>query len=584
MVKKQKADPRNLIDYIFKSGAIDVNVLLKKYDKAKSNRKTWETRWQIIQDQVFPDYRDYVNSSNTYTGSERTGAPRTNKISNHSSAVFGEINTIVSTIITQSCDPSIKWLNLEFSDPCFKADGSPINLSQYDPAKRWLDSVKEIIYGVFADPASNFYSSFHSYLHDWFNIGTSCREIILRKDTGKIQFNTISMQDIYIENSGYGDINTIYRKFNLNPSQAFDLWGENLHDSEKQWLFRSNGIDSRTKTSEYVEISQSNPLAGKIPSLPILTCVVDVTNKHIVDVGLHKQHPYVVSRFFTAPGEIYGRSFVWNAMPDIKIINRLNKRAVQSADYAVFPPILVKDLTSVIQNQLAPNCIVQGLDMNNRPTMQPMQMGGNFPFLMEYYQSKLQDLKKALVVSDIFFPAESTNMTATEVNERKIQANNVLRPLLIRLEHEDLNKTVIRTFSLLGELMLLPPFPYEEEGLPSFELLPDVLSQVKIKFSGPMARMQRLQDIQNYEMLFQKTMQAAQVDNEVLDLLKLDKMISKMCEIYDAIDIQASQEEVIKIRNARREQAEAQAKMQQESQAVDNILKLKGTGIDIPTQ
>jgi hypothetical protein len=575
--------PISIIDLLFQSGAIDVSALLKKYDKLKSDRKSWEVKWQIIQDQVFPNYRDYI-SSETFAGVERAGAPRTGKIKNHSSAVSGKIHKVVSQINAQLTDPSVKWMDLKFSDPCYLANGVPIQLSEYDAAKKWLAAAQKSLYNLFADPESNFYPSTYTFHFDWYTIGTACREIILRKDSNRIKFKAISMQDIFIELSGYGDIDSIYRRFMLSPKQAYDLWGDRIHDSEKRRLFEPTGTagGDRNRLREYVEISQPNPLKDQIPSPPYLTCVIDKTNKHIVDIALHRQSPYVVARFDVAPNEIYGRSYVWTAMPDIKIINRLTKRAVQSADYAVSPPILVHDITSIVQNQLTPNSFIQGLDSNGRPMIAPMPLGGNFPFLMDYYNSKLNDLDEALVARDIFSP-ETPNMTATEVNERKIQANNRLRPILVRLEHEDLNKTIIRSFSLLGEIGLIPPFPYEEMQLPP-ELLPEPLSQIRVAFSGQMARMQRLQDIQNSDMLFQKTMQASQVDPSVLDRINLDQIIKQDAEIYNVDpSILASDEEVQRIREQRAQQQQEQARMQEETQAVDNMIKLKEAGVEVPT-
>jgi hypothetical protein len=583
MAEVKSEQPISIVDLLFQSGAIDVNSLLKKYDRLKSDRKAWETKWQIIQDQIFPNYRDYL-SPNVFSGSERPGAPRTGKIRNHSSAVAGKINKVVSQINAQLTDPSVKWMDLKFIDPCRLANGAPLPLSQFKPARDWLFLGKEALYNLFSDPESNFYPSTHTFHFDWYTIGTACREIILRKDSNRVRFNALSMQDMYIELSGYGEINVFYRRFMLTAKQAYDLWGDHIHDSEKSRISEPTADSSgdRNRLHEYVEVSKENPLSKQIPSPPFMTCVIDKRNKHIVDVGLHRQHPYVVARFDVAPNEIYGRSCVWTAMPDILIINRLSKRAIQSADYATSPPILVRDITSVVQNQLTPNSFIQGLDVNGRPMMQPMNLGSNFPFLMEYYQSKLNDLDEALIARDIFSP-EAPNMTATEVNERKIQANNRLRPILVRLEHEDLNKTVLRSFSLLVELGVIPPFPYEALNLPR-ELFPDPLSQIRVGFCGQMARMQRLQDIQNSDMLFQKTLQAAQADPSVMDRIKLEQIIMEDAEIYGVNPkIIAPDEEVQQIRAQRAQQQSEQAKMQQETQALDNIVKLKEAGVEIPT-
>jgi hypothetical protein len=193
-------------------------------------------------------------------------------------------------------------------------------------------------------------------------------------------------------------------------------------------------------------------------------------------------------------------------------------------------------------------------------------------------------------------------MTATEVNERKIQASNRLRPILVRLEQEDLNKTILRSLSLLSEIGALQPFPYEqiqqiwqtqmgsEMPLGTLQqLLPDPLSQIRIVFSGPMARMQKLQDIQNSDLLFQKTMQASQVDQSVLDRINVDQLIAMDAEIYGVSPKVINPEEIVQsIRQSRAEQQAAQAEAEQkqaqvasETTVIDNILKLKEAGIDV---
>jgi hypothetical protein len=572
---KEPAKPVSIVDMLFKSGVVNVSSILRQYERGKNNRRTWDSRWQMIQDQVFPNFRDYVGSPKVGYASQ----PRTDQIKNHSSVVSGKINKIVSQINAQLTDPSVKWMNLEFVDPCYLANGYPIMLSKISAAKNWLYAGKTALYNLFSDPSSNFYPSTYEFQFDWFTIGTSCREIILRKDNNRIRFNTVSMQNIYIELSGYGEISTIYRTFLLSPRQAYDLWGDKIHESEKRQMGNSDSTDS-TKMHEYVEASMPNPLANQLPSAPYVTCVIDKRNQYIVDMELHNQHKYGIARFNVAPGEIYGRSFVWTAMPDIKIVNRLSKRAVQSADYAVAPPILVRDATSIVQSQLAPNTFVQGLDSRGVPTMQPMNLSAGFPFLMEYYQAKLNDLDEALVARDIFSP-EVNGMTATEVNERKIQASNRLRPMLIRLEQEDLNKTVVRTLSLLSQTGIIPPFPYEELQLPP-ELLPDPFTQIRFRFSGQMARMQRLQEIQNSDMLFNKALQAAQVDNSVLDRINLDQLIVQDAEIYDVNPAVINSEETVQqIRQQRAEQQQEQMQTQILSSTMDNMIKAKEAGFEI---
>jgi hypothetical protein len=546
---------------------LDPSNILKSYDRAKKERLPWEQKWQLIQDNVFPDYRNYINRAANQL------QPQTAKIKNHSGVISGKINKIVSFLSSQLVDPSVKWMDLKFGIK---------NLADNEYTSEWLYYCKEALYDLFSDPESNFYPSTFDFHLDWFTLGTSCRNIILRKDNGNIQFNTISMQNIYVEQSGYGDLSTIYRSFNLTAKQAYDLWGERIHPTQLRLVQNNRGDGGAFKKFEYVEVSMPNPafkMQLPLPTLEYITCVIDKTNKVIVDIETHHQSPYIVSRFFIAPNEIYGRSFVWNAMPDIVSINRISKRILQGIDFAIFPVNLVKDETSITQSQITPGSFVQGLDFNGNPTIRQLPPFSNPQVGVEFYNLKINELEDELVARDIF-PIESSNMTATEVNERKIQANNRVRPMLVRLEHEDLNKTVRRTLTLLEQKGKIPPFPYEKLQI-SPEDLPDPLNSLQIKFSGQMARMQRLQDIVNSDLLFQKVLQAAQVDQSVLDRINLDTLIVEDSKIYSVYPgIVNSDEDVQNIRQQRAQASEQQQQMQNESATIDNLIKLKEVGIE----
>lgn len=560
MAKQQseQSNQANIMDLFAK--AINVPSILKRYDRLKSSRNEWTSKWQTIQNYVFPNYRDYLNPTSAMTSQAQTG-----KALNFTSTVSGKISRVVAQISSQLCDPSTKWLGIKFVDPIILANGMPINLSGNQIANAWLSEATEAIYNTLANPDSNFYPSTYTFHFDWYTIGTACREVILRKDTGKIRFNTVSMQNIFIDVDGYGEIDVIFRAFNLTSKQAYDLWGEQIHESEKRILMQDIGTNKQS-AREYVEVSMKNPLLSKgIPSLPFVSCVIDKNNKHIVNIELHKQKPYIISRFDLVPNEVYGRSNVWNAMPDIIAINRISKRILQAYDYALSPPLLVKDITSIAKYQMSPNSYIQGLDESGRPSIQPLQIGSNLPFSIEYYTSKLNDLDESLMARDIFNP-ETSNMTATEVNERKIQASNRIRPVLTRLEHEDLNKTILRTISLLMDIGVISPFPFEALGIPA-NLLPNPSQQISITFSGQMAKMQKMQDVQNNDLLFNKLMAAVQVDPSVLDRFNMEALIMQDAEIFGISPKIINPDEVVQqIRLAKQEQAIEAAKQQQKQQ------------------
>jgi hypothetical protein len=548
---------------------IDVTNIIKRWNAVESNRKPVEAQWNIIHDQVFPNHDDYSAPAINPQGFRKDRGVR-----NHSCAVIGKINRNVSQITSMLADPSTQWLGLDFSGLAYLLNGELVDFSKSESSERWLTICKDTLYRLFSNPESNFYSCTHSLVFDWFTLGTACREILLTND-GKIVYNNVSMKDVFIEISGYGDIKTIYRRFNLTAEQAYDLWGQELHQSQLMELHQQA---NQYMTYEYIEVVMNNPFLDKFPTTPYLSCVIDSRNRYVVNIKFHLQSPYVISRFYVKSGEIYGRTYVWDAMPDILVINKFSKMAVQNADYLVNPPMLVKDASSLAFSRITPRAVIQGLDSSGRPSIMPLNMlGGNAPFLMEYYQFKLNDLDEALVGRDIFAP-EAPGMTATEVMERKIQAANRIRPMLMRLEREDLNKTVLRSLNLLAQQGTLPQFPYEkvsnEMGIDVnvlAKLLPNPLMQIKVQFSGQMAKMQKMQQIRDNEVLLQKVIQVAQIDPSVLDRFNLDALIMEEIDIYDIKpDVWNDDKTVMQIRKQRRAAEQAQQEQQAQRLSLEN--------------
>lgn len=547
------------------SQSIDIEQIINSYNDSTSKKLPWLSVYNDIQLQVFPNYRNYANGSAISSASQ----PNKGNIGSQCGEIAGKIHKVSSMLMSHTCDPSVKWLY---------AEHGVRHLNSIKAATDWINSCVEELYFLFSDPYSNFYPSTTPLYLDWFSIGTACRHVYLKESDNQIKYDCISMQDISCDISGYNEITTVYRTFNLTTKQAYDLWGNSLHLSQLQEL--QNKVNQGCgKTNKYVEVCTPNPLVGKIPTLSVVKYVIDIQNKFLIDVGVSHDLPYIVSRFFVSPGETYGRSYVWYAMPDIKTTNKLSKLMLLGAEYSMLPMILTKDTTTANRNNMAPGAMIQGLDMNGNATMRPMSLGGDVGMTSNLFYKKLQSLDEALIVNDIF-PQFEKNMTATEINKREILAANRIRPLIVRLESEDLNKVVIRSLHLLNQIGKLPPFPYEELGILP-EQMPDPISQLKIRFTGQMARMQKLQELMDLDNFINDIGKVSQFDSEAVDWLDSDDYIKKSgnlrCISHSTI---RGDEQVADIRRRRRESQAQQASQVAAQQEFERIVRMKEVGFD----
>lgn len=519
--------------------SMDPRNLKRQWDRIKSNKTATASIWELIRRNINPSIGDYLGNQPGHLGlSKQRGNYRA-----CSSVTAGIISQVVSNLSSQLTDSTVRWLGFKFPSPTYLADGSVINLADNSAVQGWMELAEKAHYALFADPDTNFYKSTPSFHQEWFVIGNSCREVILRRDNGKIQVNTISMDQIYVDLDGYGDIGVICREFKLTLNQAYERWGDNLHERDLEKLMRGDEYATIEETRPFVQMCIPTPMYAlsdleKLIAPKYTLITVDFENNHIVESEAHRYSPYVVARFLIPPGEIYGTSYVWNAMPDILNINTFSKRAVEASDFATKPIYLVHDATSLMASQITPGAIVQGLDQNGRQMFKPEMLNTGFPFLFEYYKAKIEDLKEILLAKDIGTPMDGQPLTATEINQRTIQTYRRLKPILTMLECEDLAKTIRRTWSLLEQTGKIPQFPYEEIINPNTNmplnpmLLPNPLEQLQIFFSGQMAKMQSMQNIQDNDMLLQRVIMAAQANPGVLDNINFDEMIRSDADVY----------------------------------------------------
>jgi hypothetical protein len=78
------------------------------------------------------------------------------------------------------------------------------------------------------------------------------------------------MQNIFLEISGYGEVNRIYRTMFLTPLQAYDLWGDKLHPKMLEKL------DEEKTIMKFVEACVPAAVDLGIPFFN--SCIVDVQN------------------------------------------------------------------------------------------------------------------------------------------------------------------------------------------------------------------------------------------------------------------------------------------------------------------
>ena len=129
----------------------------------------------------------------------------------------------------------------------------------------------------------------------------------------------------------------------------------------------------------------------------------------------------------------------------------------------------------------------------------------------------------------------------------------LLGPVLGRLQSELLQPMISRSFTLLLREGLLPPAPEQLQG-----------QDIDIEYVSPLAKAQRLTDLQSMLRGFEVMLQVAEIA-PVMDYLDSDKLVQYLVDVTGIpARVIRGQEEVAQIRRQKAEAEAQQAEMEQQ--------------------
>ena len=288
--------------------------------------------------------------------------------------------------------------------------------------------------------------------------------------------------------------------------------------------------------------------------LPFHSCHVCEEEKMVVRTGGYNEFPYLVPRWSKATGEIYGRSPSYNALPDIKTLNKAVEIGLKAWSKAIDPPLLVQDDGVIGRVRMTPGGITV---IRNDAAVKPFQSGANMQ-VTTFKEAELKTAIRQAYYSDQLQLQQGPQMTATEVQVRYELMQRLLGPTLGRFQSEFLNPLIERVFGIMFRAEAFVQEPNLLQG-----------QSIDIEYVGPLARSQRMEEAVAVERLYQLAMQLAQADPSIMDILNHDEAIRARAELLGVPkSVLRGRAEVDELRQARmQQQAMQQEMMMQQQQA-----------------
>jgi len=510
----------------------------KRLDKLEADRGTWESHWQEILDYVMPRKAEI-----TFLRSR--GEKRTEVL--FDSTAITANNLLAASLQGTLTSPSLPWFSLKLRDD----DANKVRDVQI-----WLEDTARRMYAVFNE--SNFNTEVHEMYLDLCSVGTSAIFVEEANEgflQGGLHFNTLHISEYFIQENVKGTVDTLYRKYKMTARQAVQEFGEkNIGTKIKEALkakpdTQFNFIHAVEPTEDY-----ERAIGKAKTKLPFHSCHVCFEDKMVVRTGGYNEFPYLVPRWAKATGEIFGRSPSYNALPDIKTLNKAVEIGLKAWAKAIDPPLLVTDDGVIGRVRMTPAGITV---VRSDTAIKPLQIGSNWQ-ITDLKENQLRTAIRQAYYSDQLQLQEGPQMTATEVQVRYELMQRLLGPTLGRFQTEFLNPLIERVFGIMMRSDALMPRPSEMEG-----------RNMDIEYVGPLARSQRMEEAIAVERLYQLAMQVVQVDPTVMDVIDHEQAIRMRATLLGVPKtVLRGEDEVAEIREQRaaaQQQAQEQAMAQQQA-------------------
>ena len=431
--------------------------------RLKTKRSTWESHWQELADLMLPRKAEI-------TKERSRGDKRSTQI--YDATAIHSLELLAASLHGMLTSSANRWFSLRFKEA---------SLNENDEAREWLEDSIDKMYLGFA--RSNFQQEIFENYHDLICFGTSCL-MVEEDEEDIIRFSARHIKEIYIEENKKHLIDNVYRKFKLTADQAMQKFGpENL----------SKEINTTHKNHPYEDVEICHVVRPRFnydrskkdkKNMKFQSIYFEHGTDHIISVGGFNENPYVVSRYLKSSTEIYGRSPAMNALPDVKVLNKMVEHALKAVAKQIDPPLLVPDDSMLAPVRMTPGSL-NYYRSGSRDRIEPLNIGQNTSVTLNAENARREAIARMFHVDQLQVQQNRT-MTATEVLQRNEEKMRILGPVMGRIQSELLEPMINRVFLIMLRNRL-------------FAEAPAILAnqEIDIEYVSPMAIAQKGQELQN---------------------------------------------------------------------------------------
>jgi hypothetical protein len=431
--------------------------LIERYENAKSKRSGWETHWQECYDYALPQ-------RNGFNSTTQSGGKRVDKL--YDATALDAVDQLAASLLGSLTPPWTGWFGFK--------PGPDLTDREAQSLAPVLEKAAKTIQSHF--DRSNFSVEIHQCFLDLVVGGTAslCFEETQPGEFSAFKFTSVPLSRIVLEEGENRILDGSFRTIEMTLAQILSKYPMAEIPTE---VIREGEKDPQ----KYFEVLESVLPENGAYSLKAI--LVNQNNHTLLQSGRFGSSPVISFRWIKSPGEIYGRSPVMKALPDIKTANKVVELILKNASIAV-TGIWQADDDGVLNPaniELVPGSIIP--KAVGSEGLKPLNMPGRFD-VSELVLNDLRSRIRHALLTDKLGHISSRNMTATEVIERSSEMALLLGATYGRLQSELLTPLVRRAFTILKRRGEVPDIALDGRF-------------VELDYRSPLARSQGQRSVQN---------------------------------------------------------------------------------------
>jgi hypothetical protein len=432
--------------------------ILARHRKARDKRAEWEGLWRECYDFALPSRAGALAPAG--------GAARPERLFDGTAP--DAVDQLAASLLAQLTPPWARWFGL--------APGSDVPPEARAALAPELDRAAQILQSHF--DRSNFAVEMHQGYLDLATAGTA--SLLIEEappgEASALRFSAVPLSQLAFEETGSGRLEAVFRR----------------------WAMPLDRVRARFPRAEIpapaLARAESDPdatLAVVEAVLPdgegfLYAAVADPeqgpADAAVLGRGRFAHSPFVSFRWLKAPGELYGRSPVMKALPDIRCANKVVELVLKNASIAV-TGIWQADDDGVLNPatvRLVPGAIIP--KAVGSAGLTPLDAPGRFDVSQLVLEELRARIRQALL-ADKLGQVSGPRMSATEVLERAAEMARILGATYGRLQSELLTPLLLRAIAILARRGEIPPLAVDGRA-------------VALEYKSPLARNQARMDAQ----------------------------------------------------------------------------------------